>query len=166
MTIDIINYTDDQFANLNDEQLMEVKKAQGTKNRLSRKLAAAKLAERYRLTKAGIFHSKIFDKICSELQSEYDAEVELLREGLLFYLLYSGKKQNNSIGGDVNTNVGYTPDYSLSVTERVNQVKEYYMLTYSDPNQRFEAFKKDGVAPSYLCESYSSLYQWFLYDVT
>ncbi len=159
MTIDIINYTEEQYAKLNNEQLMEVKKAQATKNRLKKKLTDEKLSEKYRLVKAGIFHSKIWSMICDRLQSEYNAEVEVLRDGLLFYLQYSGQQGTGS-------GVGYTVDYSLSVADRVTLVKAYYLDAYSDPNERFEAFKNDPIAPSYLCEAYSGLYQWFLYDVT
>ncbi len=158
MTIDVINYTEEQFAKLNSEQLLEVRRVQTAKNRLERKLEEKKLSEKYRLVKAGIFRSEIWQKLCDALQATYEAEVEMLRDGLLFYLQYSGQQQNSS--------AGYTVDYSLSVVDRATLVKEYYVRTYDDPNERFEAFKNDPIAPSYLCEAYSSLYQWFLYDVT
>ena len=156
MTIDIINYTEEQFAKLNSEQLLQVSKVHTSKNRLLRRLEEKKLSEKYRLVKAGIFRSGIWEKICERLQNEYDAEVEMLRDGLLFYLQYSGQQQGGA---------GYTVDYSLSVVDRTVLVKEYYIRTYDDVNERFEAFKNDQIAPSYLCEAYSSLYQWFLYDV-
>ena len=158
MTIDIINYTQDQYSKLNSEQITEIKKAQGSKNRLQRRLQEKILSEKYRLVEAGIFRSAIWEKICERLQNEYDAEVDLLREGLLFYLQYSGRQENGE--------VGYTVDYSLSIEDRVTLVKEYYLRTYENANERFSAFKGDPVAPSYLCEAYASLYQWFLYDVT
>jgi hypothetical protein len=157
MTIDVIHYTEEQYAQLNSEQLLEVRKVQTSKNRLLRRLEEEKLSEKYRLVKAGIFRSEIWENICARLQSAYDAEVEMLRDGLLFYLQYSGQQQN--------AGAGYTVDYSLSIVDRTVLVKEYYIRTYSDVNQRFEAFKNDQLAPSYLCEAYSSLYQWFLYDV-
>lgn len=158
MTIDIITYTQEQFAKLSGEQLLEVKKAQATKNRLLRRMEEEKLNAKYRLVKAGIFRSCIYEKVCERLQETYDAEVEVLRDGLLFYLQYSGRLSNGSSG--------YTVDYSLSIVDRVTLVKEYYLKTYEDPHERLEMFKNDGVAPSYLCEAYASLYQWFLYDVT
>ena len=160
MTIDVMTYTMEQFARLTNEQLLEVKKAQGTKDRLLRRLNEKKESEKYRLVKAGIFHSRIWEKLCAALQAEYEAEVELLREGLLFYLQYSGKDPT------LEENASYTVDYSLSIADRVTLVKAYYVDTYSDPNVRFRAFKKDVIAPRYLCEAYSALYQWFLYDVT
>ena len=158
MTIDIITYTEEQFARLNGEQLNEVRKAQVAKNRLFERLQKEKADEKYKLVKAGIFRSGIWDAICTELQAAYDAQVENLRDGLLFYLQYSGQQQN--------TGVGYTVDYTLSIADRVILVKEYYVVTYDDPYERMEKFKLDGVAPSYLCEGYAPLYQWFLYDVT
>ena len=155
MTIDIINYTQEQFSKLNSEQIQEIKRVQSVKDRLKRRLDEQKLNEKYRLSKAGIFRSNLWNLACGKLQNEYDAEVAVLRDGLLFYLQYS--KQNS-------TGVGYTVDYSLSVADRVILVKEYYLRTYDDPNERFQKFKLDGVAPSYLCESYSSLYHWFWLD--
>ena len=156
MTIDIINYTQEQFSQLNNEQIQEIKRVQTVKDRLLRKLSDKKVSEKYRLSKAGIFRSSIWELLCEKLQQEYDAEVAVLRDGLLFYLQYS--KQSDNIG------VGYTVDYSLSVADRVVLVKDYYLRTYEDANERFQKFKLDGVAPSYLCESYSSLYHWFWLD--
>ena len=159
MNIDIINYTAEQYAALNDEQILQIEKAQGAKDRLSRKLEEKKLSEKYRLSKSGVFHSKIWEKICASLDADFEAEVELIREGLLFYLQYSGKPSSS------NPNVPYVVNYSLTIQERVSIVKVYYMEAYTDPNERFNAFKADKVAPGYLCEAYSSLYQWFYYDV-
>ncbi len=156
MTIDIINYTQEQFSRLDSEEIQEIKRVQSVKDRLQRRLADKKVSEKYRLSKAGIFRSNIWDLICQKLDDEYQAEVDVLRDGLLFYLQYN--KQSNNEGA------GYTVDYSLSVADRVVLVKEYYLRTYNDPNQRFQKFKFDTVAPSYLCESYSSLYHWFWLD--
>jgi hypothetical protein len=155
MTIDIIQYTSEQFALLNSEQINEIKRVQSVKNRLTRRLTENRLKEKYRLSKAGIFRSGIWQKLCEKLQEEYDAEVETLREGLLFYLQYGYQSQGS----------GYTVDYALSIAERVSLVKDYYLRTYDDPNERFEAFKADKVAPKYLAEAYSSLYHWFELDV-
>ena len=48
MTIDIISYTDAQFAELSEEQLLEVKSAQLKKNRLDVQLQEKKLNEKVR----------------------------------------------------------------------------------------------------------------------
>ena len=156
MTIDIISYTQEQFSRLNSEQIQEIKRVQSVKDRLQRRLEERKLDAKYRLSKAGMLRSGLWELTCQKLEAEYQAEVDVLRDGLLFYLQYS--KQNDSTG------VGYTVDYSLSIADRVILVKDYYVRTYSDVNERFRKFKLDGVAPSYLCESYASLYHWFWVD--
>ena len=156
MTIDIISYTQEQFSKLNSEQIQEIKRVQSVKNRLERRLEERKLDAKYRLSKAGIFRSRLWELTCEKLEVEYQAEVDVLRDGLLFYLQYS--RQSDSTG------VGYTVDYSLSGVDRVVLVKDYYVRTYDDVNERFRKFKLDEVAPSYLCESYSSLYHWFWVD--
>ena len=46
MTIDIINYTSEQFAALSTEQILEVKRVQLSKNRLTRKLEEKKKSEK------------------------------------------------------------------------------------------------------------------------
>ena len=156
MTIDIISYTQEQFAALNAEQIDEVRRVQLQKNRLLRSLERKKVAEKYRLSANGVFRSSIYTKLCEIWQSEYDEEIEALRDGLLFYLQYSGQKSN--------AGAGYTVDYSLSVVDRAVLVKDYYERTYSDPQERFNMFKKDTIAPTYLCEAYSSLYHYFWVD--
>ncbi len=156
MTIDIISYTQEQFAGLNAEQIDEVRRVQLQKNRLLRNLEKKKIAERYRLSANGVLRSNIYTNLCEIWQAEYDEEVEALRDGLLFYLQYSGQQSNSG--------VGYTVDYSLSIVDRTVLVKDYYERTYSDPQERFDMFKRDGIAPTYLCEAYSSLHHYFWLD--
>ena len=59
MTIDIINYTDEQFAELTEEQILEVEEAQLRKNRLTARLEEDKKREKYRLLEAGVFRSPV-----------------------------------------------------------------------------------------------------------
>ena len=63
MHIDIISYTDVQFAALTEEQLLEVKNAQLKKNRLEDKLNEDLQKERQRLIENGIFLSTIFPEV-------------------------------------------------------------------------------------------------------
>ena len=55
----------------------------------------------------------------------------------------------------------YPLDYSLSALDRGAQVKAYYLETYSDAKERFEAYKKDPYAALYLCEAYKTLWDYF-----
>lgn len=154
MKIDIIPYTDTQYAALTEEQIQEVKATQLEKNRLERALSEAKLKEKHRLIERGIFLSGIWDAYQAKLQAEYDQKIENLRDSLLFYLRFSTKP--DAYG------TGYTVDYDLPVEERLAIVRQYYESTYPDASKRFEAFKEDKIAVVYLEDLYAPLYDLFL----
>ena len=159
MVIDIISYTDQQFAALSEEQLLEVKEAQLKKNKLYLKLEKNLQKEKAKLSDNGILRSELWTLLHDELWAQYEAEVELIREGLLFYLRFSSKPS-----GEEEETVDYEVNYALTDTERFNIVKTYYETTYTDGAKRFEAFKADKVAPQYLGELYAPLYDYFLED--
>ena len=48
MEIDVISFTDEQYAKLTDEQLIQVQQVQQQKNRLLRALEKAKAKEKYK----------------------------------------------------------------------------------------------------------------------
>lgn len=159
MTIDIITFTDAQFAMLTAEQLLEVKEAQLRKNELTAECEARLQKEKHRLVKNGIFHSERYTLLETKINAEYQAKMDLLREGLLFYLRYS-MRPDASVTPDVDA--PYTVDYSLSDEERLSVVKGYYESAYTDAKERFDVFKADTVAPQYLGELYKPLYDYFL----
>ncbi|MBQ8428067.1 MAG: hypothetical protein IJX18_02300 [Clostridia bacterium] len=158
MEIDIISFTDGQFARLTDEQLIEVKEVQLKKNKLLRNLEKAKSEEKYRLLKNGVLSGSSYQKVCDELQTAYDEEVENLRDGLLFYLRFSLRPQE-----EVET--PYLVDYSLTYEERIQIVRTYYETTYEDAEARLDAFTKDEVALDYLGEYYAPLYEIYYAEV-
>lgn len=153
MEIDIIDYTEAQLAALTAGQLQQVLSAQKKKNALlaalDKKIAAAK-AE---VIGNGTFHSDFWESMKADMKVECDAEIEALREGLLFYLHYAVQASDSEIRQN-----GYEVDYSLSVTERYQQVKAYYESEYEDPQARFDAFQNDKIAETYLGELYYTLY--------
>ncbi len=155
MTIDIITFTDAQYSALNGEQLQEVMIAQTKKDRLLSALAEKKRKEKFRLLKNGIFRSGIYEALCAQWDSEYQTQLDKIKERLLFFLRFSTKTE---------TPIGhpYVVDYSLSYEERYMVVRDYYLANYSDPAERMEAFTKDTVAPSYLGEYYSTLHDYLL----
>ncbi len=157
MTIDIISYTDEQFALLTAEQLLEVRSAQLKKNRLDRQLEEDKKAEKYRLIERGIFLSDIWEQYCEKLQAVHDEEVTMLREALEFFLRFSNKPAEEEA-----ESAPYLVDYSLTEDERAVIVKEYYTNTYSDGQERFDAFVADPIAKQYTGTWYKSLYDYFL----
>ena len=159
MTIDIIDFTEKQFALLTAEQLLEVKEAQVKKDDLTAECEARLQKEKHRLVRNGIFLSDRYVLLEEKIRAEYQAQIDLLREGLLFYLHYS-MRPDSSAGADLE--VGYMLDYSLEDEARLLVVKEYYETTYSDGKERFNAFVKDTIAPQYLGELYKPLYDYLL----
>lgn len=157
MEIDIISYTDAQYAALSSEQLLEVQSAQLKKNRLDLKLEEEKLKEKHRLLSNGVFLSKVWELYCEKLQAEYDAEVENLRDSLLFYLRFSTRPD-----GVETENSPYVVNYSYAMEERLAIVREYYEEHYANGTERFNAFKADTVAVQYLGELYAPLYDYYL----
>ena len=154
MTIDIINYTAEQYGELSDAQLMEVKRIQLSKDRLTRRLEENKKKERFRLIENGIFTERIWGSIATELENAYTQEVENLRDGLLFYLQYGERVESS--GGSA----PYTVDYSLSGQERAMVVKEYYMTTYDNAVTRYAQFRTDTFVKRYLGEYYGGLHDY------
>ena len=61
MEIDIITFTDEQYATLTETQLQEVYKAQEKKDKLTWKLEEEKREEKHRLLKNGTFVSGIWE---------------------------------------------------------------------------------------------------------
>lgn len=155
MVIDIISYTDTQYALMSEEQILEIRAAQLKKNRLSRALAEKLQTEKAKLVENGTLSSDMWKLIEEKLKAEYEEEVGWIRDSLLFYLRFVMKFDENSVDYEVN--------YALSIEERLQIVEDYYMQTYTDAKARFDAYKEDKVARVYLGERYSSLYDHFLY---
>jgi hypothetical protein len=152
--IDIINFTEAQYAALTRGQLQEVKTSQQKKNRLHRILQENLRKEKHKLVKNGLYHSEIYMLIEARLFAIYEEEVALIKDNLLFYLRYSMKPSSTE-------DVLYEVDYTLSDTERMEVVKNYYMTRYSNAKERFAAFEEDTVAPQYLGELYAPLHNYF-----
>ena len=155
MIIDIISYTDKQFASLSDEQLLEIQSAQMKKNKLDADLETALTKEKKRLIDNGIFFSNIWAMQSEKLRARHLLEVENLRESLLFYLRFSSKSDESA-----ETGLPYKTNYSFTMEERFFQVRDAYFSAYSDGKERFDKFKSDIVAPKYLGEYYSPLYDY------
>ena len=159
MTIDIINYTQEQFAALSTEKIEEIRSAQLKKNKLTEKLEASLKEEKQKLIDKGAYPSDVWGKLEAKLRAAYTSDVQILRDGLLFFLHYVAED-----GKDKDTNgqdIPYLVDYSLSEEERMFIVKEYYETTYSDPVQRYTAFKADTFVKVYIGELYLPLHDYF-----
>ncbi len=156
MTIDIINYTDEQFGVLTAARLKAIENAQIKKNKLLSNLNEELLKERGRLIDRGIFLSNLWQKRETELTEACNEAVARVREELKFYLKYTSNG-----GSKEESDAPYDLDYSLSEIERLEMIKTYYEFTYSDPARRFSVFRQDDVAKVYLGERYGPLYHYF-----
>ncbi len=159
MTIDIIDYTNEQFAALSAEKLEKVREAQVKKNKLLLALEERLSKLKSRLIDRGVYPSTLYSKRAAELTAQTQTEIEWLREALLFYLRYA---TNSGMSGDTTApdDLPYTVDYALSEEERMVIVRTYYMNTYTDGAERFAAFQADTFAKTYLGELYAPLYYY------
>ncbi len=155
MNIDIIDYTEEQYAVLTQEQIKEIREAQNKKDRLTAELEVQLQTHKDAVVRRGLFNSSIYRLIKEKLNAEYEQEVSLLREGLLFYLKYSMQPDGSEVDAP------YTVNFALSYETRFTIVREYYETTYSDDIERFDAFCLDKFALKYLGEMYEPLYMYF-----
>ena len=155
MVIDIIEFTEMQYSLLSEEQLLEVKSAQLKKNQLQEKVEKELLKLRNRMVDNQTYNSENYFCWEAKLIEECEREIEVLREGLLFYLRYT-----LMYGEDVDT-APYKVDFSLSEEKRFYGVRDYYLQTYSDRKVLFQKFQGDTIAPKYLGEYYKPLYDYF-----
>ena len=114
--------------------------------------------EKQALIDKGAYPSDVWGKIEANLYAAYNNEVQILRDGLLFFLHYVAEDEKT--GTTVN-GVPYAVDYSLSEEERMLIVKEYYETAYSDPVERYAAFKADAFVKVYIGELYLPLHDYF-----
>ena len=156
MEIDIISFTDSQYAALTQEQLLEVRAAQQKKNRLEAKRDEELAKGRARLIKNGIFNSDLASWLEAKLWDDCEREVSLVREGLLFYLKYVMKPLEGVVDAP------YNVDYALSYDERLAIVREYYESTYTDWKELYQAFLADMVVQHYLGEAYAPLHDFYM----
>ncbi len=158
MVIDIVDYTAEQLAVLSRAKLQRICNAQERKNKLLASLESSLKEEKEWLVERGIFPSDIYEKQTAAMRAACAAEIEAIRQSLLFYLRYA---DNPTAGSDTAEDVPYEADYSLSDEDRLTLVKTYYEQKYSNARERFNAFDADTFAKGYLGELYSSLWHYF-----
>ena len=156
MTIDIIDLTDPQYADLSPVQLSMVRVAQGKKNDILAKADAERKELLYLLLRNENARSSVRAREETRIKAQADADVEVVKEDLLHQLAYE------SIGSEGNENGPYrypeNPNYNLSYSQRFLVVRNYYMEVTDDAAARLEAFRMDTLARAYLGEFYQTLY--------
>lgn len=159
MTFDIIDISEEEAEKLETVQLKLLRTAQQKKNELEHKMQA-ELAEQKRLTYAnGVENSTIYTRISNELNAEYEYQVGILREQLIFNMSLKEPTNNGETGDSGNDNSAYLVDYELSYLERYIAVRDYYM-TIEDPNERLALLQADKVAQDYLGTYYNLLFDY------
>lgn len=159
MTFDIIDISEEEAEKLETVQLKLLRTAQQKKNELEHKMQA-ELAEHNRLTYAnGVENSTIYTRIANELNAEYEYQVGILREQLIFNMSLKEPTNSGETGDSGSDNSAYLVDYELSYLERYIAVRDYYM-TIEDPNERLALLQADKVAQDYLGTYYNLLFDY------
>lgn len=159
MTFDIINISEEETANLETIQVKLLRTAQQKKNELYHKLEEElKVYKKLTMTN-GVYHSSLYDDKAAELTAEYEYQVKILREQLVYNMSLKEPTQGGETGGSGSDNTGYLVDYELAYIERYVQVRDYYM-TIEDPNERLALYAADTVAQKYLGTFYNPLYNY------
>lgn len=159
MTYDIIEITEEEVKKLETVRLKLLRTAQQKKNELFHKLQIELDEQRRLLYSNGAENSSLYDQICIELMNEYDYQVGILREQLLFNMSLGEPTNDGETGGSGSDNTGYLVDYELSYLERYVHVRDYY-LTIEDPNERLALLAADEVAYQYLGTYYNTLFNY------
>ncbi len=159
MDFDIIDISEDEAKLLETVQLKLLRTAQQKKDELYHKLQL-QLAEYKKMTFAnGTFKSSLYSSFSTEANNEYDRQIEILREQLIFNMSLKEPTHDDETGDSGSDSSGYLVDYELSYIERYIQVRDYY-LGISDPDERLALYAADKVAIRYLGSYYNSLYDY------
>ena len=156
MTIDIVDLTSPDYANLSPVQLSMVRAAQAKKDKLVKESNEKKNNIKFFLIANNVARGTPLRDAIAEIESEKQKEIEAIKSDLDYQLAYE------SLGSSGNENGPYrypqNPNYTLTYSERFLVVRNYYMEQTSDPNARLKAYGMDTLAKSYLGQFYQTLY--------
>lgn len=156
MTIDIIDLTDPEYSDLNAVQLSMVRVAQTKKNEILADAEEEKTQLKNQLIANNFARSSVYDYAATRIDTEAQAQVEVVKEDLLYQLAYE------SLGSEGNEMGPYrypeNLNYNLTASQRFLVVRNYYMTITDDPDARLQAYAMDTLAQSYLGEFYATLY--------
>lgn len=156
MTIDIIDLSDPQYADLSPVQLAMVRAAQAKKDAALAQAKSEKQTLFYLLLGNDALRSSVRRREEARIDSTAETEIAVIREDLLYQLAYE------ALGTEGNEFGPYrypdNPNYNLSYSQRFLVVRDYYMHAVSDAAARLEAYRMDTLARTYLGEFYATLY--------
>lgn len=159
MDFDILDLSEEEAEALSTIQLKLLRTAQQNKNALYHKLQQ-ELNTYYCLCNTNnVYASSLYNDKKAELEEEYDYQVAILKEQLIFNLSLSEPTNEGETGSSGSDDSGYIVDYELSYLERYIQVRDYY-LAIEDASERMALYTADTTAQNYLGSYYSTLYNY------
>lgn len=160
MTIDIVDLTSAEYANLSPIQLAMVRAAQTKKNKIVSKAEDDKRELKFFMMSNNTARSTALQYAIASIESQKQADIETVKSDLDYQLAYE------ALGSEGNENGPYrypqNPNYNLGYSERFLVVRQYYMDVTSDASARLNAYRADTLARSYLGEYYQTLYDLLL----
>jgi hypothetical protein len=160
MVYDIIDLDEREVKALTVVQLKMLRTAQQSKNKLQHEMEQDLLTYKLLLYTDGMENSNLYDAKYEELKAEFDYQVAILKEQLIFNMGLNEPTTDDELGDNGSDNETYIVDYSLSYLERYIAVRDYYM-NFHDPYERLALYAADKVAVKYLGSYYNTLYNYF-----
>ena len=156
MTIDIVDLTDEKYADLNAVQMAMVRAAQVKKNEIVAEAEEEKASIQRQLVANNFARSYVQVMANARINTAQYKAIEALKEDLDYQLAYE------SLGSEGNEQGPYrypeNPNYNLTPSQRFLVVREYYMSVTDDPDASLQAYTVDSLARTYLGEYYATLY--------
>lgn len=159
MEFDIISLSAEEVQALTTVQLKLLRTAQQKKNALEHEMQQELEVYRCLCYTNNVFRSSLYEDKKAELEKEYEYQVEILREQLIFNMSLNEPTHDGETGDDGGDDTAYIVDYELSYLERYIIVRDYYM-SIEDPAERMALYSADEVAKQYLGSYYSTLYNY------
>ena len=159
MDFDIIDLTEEEAEALTTIQLKLLRTAQQNKNELYHNMQRELQVYYSMCNTNNVYLSSLYTDKKAELEDEFDYQVAILREQLIFNMSLNEPTHDEETGDDGNDDSGYIVDYELSYLERYIQVRDYY-LAIEDPDERLALYTADTVAQKYLGNYYTTLYNY------
>lgn len=159
MEFDIISLSAEEVQALTTVQLKLLRTAQQKKNALEHEMRQELEVYRCLCYTNNVFRSSLYEDKKAELEQEYEYQVEILREQLIFNMSLNEPTHDGETGDDGGDDTAYIVDYELSYLERYIIVRDYYM-SIEDPAERMALYSADEVAKQYLGSYYSTLYNY------
>ncbi len=159
MDFDIIDITEEETEMLSTIQLKLLRTAQQNKNALYHRMEQELTAYYCMCNTNNVYMSSLYQDKKAELEAEYEYQVGILREQLIFNMSLNEPTDGDEVGDSGMDDSAYIVDYTLSYLERYIIVRDYY-LSIEDPAERLALFAADETAQDYLGSYYTGLYDY------